>query len=271
MRRHAINSYRLFSGSIYLSLLLVIPILQAETSATKGLVIAKEMDRRDIGWKDSSVKLKMLLRNRNGETSNRELRVEFLEVLASGFGDKSLVIFNRPRDIKGTVFLSHTKIKKEDDQWLYLPALRRVKRISSANKSGPFVGSEFAYEDLLSDEVEKYSYQWVRDEACGNLQCFVIERIPVYKNSGYSKQLVWVDKKEYRRMKIEFYDRKKDLLKTLVYKNYQQYLKQYWRAQILDMTNHQTWKTTVLTFEQYQFRVGLNNNSFTTNRLKNVR
>ncbi|NIT13503.1 MAG: outer membrane lipoprotein-sorting protein, partial [Candidatus Dadabacteria bacterium] len=98
-------------------------------------------------------------------------------------GDKSITVFDEPRDIEGTALLSHTKILDPDDQWLYLPAVKRVKRISSKNKSGPFVGSEFAYEDLLSQEVDKYNYKWLKDEKCGDLECHVVERYPLYENS----------------------------------------------------------------------------------------
>ncbi len=250
--------------------LFTVPAL-AETPEEKGRAIAVEMDRRDLGWNDSVTKLTMVLSNAQGETSTRELRLESLEVSEKGSGDKSLTIFDRPRDVEGTAFLSHTKISEADDQWLYLPALKRVKRISSANKSGPFMGSEFAYEDLLSQEVEKYAYKWLRDEPCGENECFVFERYPLYENSGYTRQIVWTDKAEYRPMKIEFYDRKESLLKTLVYNDYNQYLNQYWRGLSLVMENHQTGKGTILTFEPYQFQVGLNEKDFTSNRLKRAR
>jgi len=245
-----------------------IPNTYALTSEEKGLEIAKEMDRRDSGWKDSSSRVDMLLSNRAGETSKRKLRIEFLEVKQQGAGDKSMVVFDEPRDIKGTAFLTHSKIHTEDSQWLYLPALKRVKRISSANKSGPFVGSEFAYEDLIADEVEKYTYKWVKDSNCGDLECYAIERYPVYNNSGYSHQVVWIDKAEYRRIKIDYYDRKQELLKTLNYTGYKQYLNKYWRAQQLTMTNHQTGKNTQLEFSPYTFQTGLNDKSFSRNRLK---
>jgi len=243
----------------------------AETPQEQGRAIAVEMDRRDLGWNDSTTKLAMVLSNAQGETSTRELRLQALEVSKKGMGDKSLTIFDRPRDVEGTAFLSHTKISDADDQWLYLPALKRVKRISSANKSGPFMGSEFAYEDLLSQEVEKYDYKWLRDEPCGASDCFVFERYPLYENSGYTRQVVWADKVEYRPMKIEFYDRKEALLKTLVYNKYARYLDKYWRALTLQMDNQQTGKSTTLTFEPYQFQVGLSENDFTSNRLKRAR
>ena len=244
---------------------------QAETPQEKGLAIAEEMDRRDLGWGDSTTKLTMTLANRQGQSSIRELRLQALEVQKAGRGDKSLVVFDRPRDVAGTAFLSHTKITDPDDQWLFLPALKRVKRISSANKSGPFMGSEFAYEDLVSQEVDKYEYEWLRDEACGELTCLVIARTPTYENSGYTRQIVWIDSQEYRPMKIDFYDRKESLLKTLDFAGYQQYLSRYWRAGEMNMVNHQTGKSTVLRFTEYAFQTGLAEGDFTSTKLKRAR
>lgn len=243
----------------------------AETPQEKGRAIAEEIDKRDLDWGDSTTTLTMTLANRQGQTSVRELRLRALEVQKEGMGDMSLVVFDRPRDVAGTAFLSHTKITDPDDQWLFLPALKRVKRISSANKSGPFMGSEFAYEDLASQEVNKYEYEWLRDEACGEMACFVIARAPIYENSGYTRQVVWVDSEEYRPMKIDFYDRKESLLKTLVYADYQQYLGRYWRAGEMNMVNHQTGKSTVLSFAEYAFQTGLAEEDFTSARLKRAR
>ena len=123
-------------------------------------------------------------------------------------GDRSLVVFDSPRDIKGTALLSHAQILDPDDQWLFLPALKRVKRISSTNKSGPFVGSEFAFEDFTATELNKYSYKWLRSEACGEMTCDVVERYPRYENSGYTKQIAWIDQSVYQVRQLDFYDRK---------------------------------------------------------------
>ena len=257
-------------AAIFLLTLAALPV-QAQNAAEKGLEIAREIDRRDIGFGYSRAKLEMVLSNRNGQKSIRRLRITTLEVPNTEVGDKSLTVFDFPRDIKGTAFLSHTKILTPDDQWLYLPALKRVKRISSANKSGPFVGSEFAYEDLVSFEVKKYRYKWLRDEACGALQCAVTERYPLYENSGYSRQITWIDRDEYRIRKVEFYDRKSSLLKTLILSNFKQYLGQYWRPLRLEMTNQQTGKATTLVFAEYESRAGLSDRDFTASRLKRVR
>ena len=235
----------------------------------RGLQIANEVERHDKGWLDTSTNMKMVLRNRQGDESKREIRIKSLEV--DGDGDKSLTIFDSPADIKGTVFLSYSHAITPDDQWLYMPALKRVKRISSANKSGPFMGSQFAYEDLASFEVDKYKYKYIKDAKLNNIETFVVENYPQYGHSGYSRQVVWVDKARYIPLKIEYYDRKNVLLKTLVFNDYKPYLDNYWRAHKQSMKNHQNGKTTLLTFSDYQFKKGLSNNSFSRNSLKRSR
>ncbi len=241
----------------------------AQTPEEKGLEITVEADRRDTGFHDSTASMRMLLRNKQGDKSSRDIRVRTLE--QENDGDKSLTIFDSPADVKGTAFLSFTHKSGPDDQWLYLPALKRVKRIASRNKSGPFMGSEFAYEDLSSQEVEKYTYKYLRDESCDGLECFVIERDPVDQYSGYTRQVIWIDKAEYRPQKIVYYDRKNSLLKTLIFNDYQQFLDRYWRAHDMFMVNHQTGKSTRLTWRDYKFKTGLTERDFNRNVLKRVR
>jgi outer membrane lipoprotein-sorting protein len=247
---------------LFLTLAIGLPFASAwaETPEEKGLAIAKEADRRNNGFGDSKTTMEMVLRNKQGQESRRKLRARALE--QANDGDKSLIIFDDPKDVQGTALLTFSHKVADDDRWLYLPAVKRVKRIASDNKSGPFMGSEFAYEDLGSQEVEKYTYKHIRDEALDGQDCFVTERYPVDKNSGYTRQVVWMDKAEYRPLKIEFYDRKSSLLKTLTLSGYKKYLDQYWRPLKLDMVNHQTGKSTTLTFAEYQFRNGYTDRDF---------
>ena len=244
-------------------------VLAAETPQEKGLAITREADRRDEGFGDYTAHMTMVLRNRQGEESVRRLRISALEV--KGDGDKSLSIFDEPADIKGTALLTFTHKVGADDQWLYLPALKRVKRIASDNKSGPFMGSEFAYEDIASQEIEKYTYKYLRDESHEGKLCFVIERTPVDKRSGYTRQQVWIDQAEYRPWKIDYYDRKDSLLKTLVWRGYRQYLGKYWRADEMFMQNHQNGKSTLLKWRDYKFRAGLKDADFNEASLKRAR
>ena len=251
-------------------LLLLLPFsLQAQTPEEQGLAIAQEADRRDSGFGDYTSDVKMILKNKHGQESTREIRSRTLEV--DGDGDKSMTIFDKPRDVKGTALLSFTHKEGPDDQWLYLPALKRVKRIASDNKSGPFMGSEFAYEDISSQEVEKYTYKFLRDDTFNGMDVFVFERYPVDKKSGYTRQIVWMDKEHYKERKIEFYDRKNAPLKTLLFTDYNQYLDQYWRAHDMYMENHQTGKSTKLLQSNYQYRTGLKDRDFDKNSLKRLR
>lgn len=242
---------------------------QEKTAEERGLEIVTELKRRDLGWGDSKTTLKMVLHNAAGQKSTREIRTKTLEV--NGDGDKSLNIFDHPRDVKGTAFLSFSHPVGADDQWLYLPALKRVKRIASRNKSGPFMGSEFAFEDLASFEVEKYTYKFLREEPCDAGNCFVVEQVPVDKYSGYTRLLNWIDTEEYRSWKTEYYDRKNSLLKTLTVTGFQQYLDQYWRATGMNMINHQNNKRTELVWNEYQFRTGLSDADFNKNTLKRAK
>jgi predicted RND superfamily exporter protein len=241
----------------------------AQDDAARGLEIATEADRRDTGFGDQEAGLTMILRNRHGEESTRAMRSRTMEV--EGDGDMSLVIFDSPGDVKGTAFLSHTHKEGSDDQWLYLPALKRVKRIASSNQSGPFVGSEFAYEDISSQEIEKYTYKFLREEDLDGTACFVIERDPVDPKSGYTRQVVWFDQEHYRVWKIDFYDRGDELLKTLTVSGYNQYLEQYWRADNWKMVNHQTGKSTELIWSDYQFGNDYSDRDFNRNALSKVR
>ncbi|MEH6649383.1 MAG: outer membrane lipoprotein-sorting protein [Motiliproteus sp.] len=238
-------------------------------AAARGLEIVTEVDRRDQGWSDMQSNTKMLLSNAHGDTSERQLRGKTLEV--TGDGDKGLTIFDQPRDVKGTAFLTFSHALEPDDQWIYLPALKRVKRISSRNKSGPFMGSEFAYEDMGSFEIEKYTYQYLRDETLDGRDNFVVESYPKDKHSGYTRQVSWIDQKEYRLQRIDYYDRKNSLLKTLKFSEYQLYLDQYWRAHQLQMSNHQSGKTTVLTLSDLRFKTGLDDADFNKNSLKRAK
>ena len=239
------------------------------TPEEEGLRIAREANARDDGFGNYTASQVMVLRNRRGQESRRELRVQVLEV--AGDGDRSLFVFDRPRDVRGTALLIHAHPGADDDQWLYLPALDRVKRISSANRSGSFMGSEFAYEDMSPPEVEKYTYRYLRDEPCGALTCTVSEQFPTDDKSGYSRQLVWRDRDELRTWKVEYYDRKNEHLKTLTLGEYQQHLDRYWRATEMTMVNHVTGKSTVLTWADFEFRTGLDEGDFTRTALQRAR
>ncbi len=245
------------SSIISILVFLVASIALGQSPEERGLQIAKAAEKADLGFKSSIVELKMTLKNKNGQTSERSLSTRTLELTEDG--DKSLIVFNSPKDVKGTSTLTFTHKVGSDDQWLYLPSIKRVKRISSNNKSGPFVGSEFAYEDLSSQEVEKYSYKFLEEKG----GVLVVEQDPVDPKSGYTRRIVSYNKdKGYRIEKVEFYDRKNALLKTLSYSDYKLYKNKFWRANVFKMVNHQSGKETILNFSDYNFDADLSEDDF---------
>ncbi|GAB4524681.1 MAG: outer membrane lipoprotein-sorting protein [Parvularculaceae bacterium] len=239
--------------------------------AQRGYDIAARSDRMDVGFGDSEVRLRMILRNAAGQETERELTFKTLEKENESVGDKGLIVFETPRDVAGTALLSHAKILEPDDQWLFLPALRRVKRISSANKSGPFVGSEFAFEDFTAQELNKYTYRYIGEDLVDGMVMDIIERYPRYEKSGYTKQVGWYDREIFQLRKVEFYDRKDSLLKTLYLEDYREYDPGVWRAHRLRMVNHQTGKETDLIYSDFTFGVGLTDRDFVRGVLTRIR
>ncbi|MEO0974722.1 MAG: outer membrane lipoprotein-sorting protein [Pseudomonadota bacterium] len=236
----------------------------------KGYALAARVDRSDAGFGSTRVSATMVLRNAAGQETSRQLTFRTLERGSEDVGDKSLVIFETPRDVAGTALLSHARILDPDDQWLYLPALKRVKRISSANKSGPFVGSEFAFEDFTSTELNKYSYRYVGEDEVDGLKVDVVECTPRYENSGYTRLRCYYDQEVYQTRKLEFYDRKNSLLKTLELTDYREY-QGVWRAHRLHMVNHQTNKETDIMYEDYDFGVDYDDGDFVRGVLTRIR
>ena len=241
-------------------------------SSERGLEIAKETALRDDGFGDFTVEGQMILKNKAGKESVRKFITTTLEIPNLSEGDKSVIVFSHPRDVKGTALLTHTKIEPEDDsQWIFLPAIKRTKRISSSNRTGKFVSSEFSYEDLGSEEVEDNEHIWLEDLPCPtdeSLTCAQVESRPKNARSGYSKRVSYTDLDEYRVHKIEFYNRRGDLEKVLIFEDYSQYLGQYWRSHKMIMENIQTGKSTRLNWGEYSFRNGLTEQDFTPQALE---
>jgi hypothetical protein len=238
-----------------------------DQSNPRGIEIATEVDNRDKGWGDVSVEGEMVLKNKAGNESVRKFRSTILEAGDAAVGDMSIITFSQPRDVRGTSLLTHSKIEPDDDsQWIFLPAVKRVKRISSSNRTGKFVSSEFSYEDLGSEEVADNHHIWLEDAPCAHdtsLTCAAVESRPKNKKSGYSRRISFIDLEEYRVHQIDFYNRRGDLEKTLKFADYQHYLDAYWRAHKMTMINSQTGKSTTLSWGEYSFANGLDERDFT--------
>ncbi len=222
------------------------PATGAADPVAAGLEIARKADAANQGFVGEKGTMTLELINAHGEVTKRKMNMEVLE--GTDDGDKSRSVFEWPADVKGTKLLTWTHKKGDDDRWLYLPAVKRIKRISSSNKSGSFMGSEFAYEDFSSQELEKYTYKLLDEPKQGGRDTWRMERIPVEKDSGYARQIVWTDKEYLNPLRIEYFDRKNELLKVATFEGYKKFGK-FWRFGIIRMDNLQTKKKSVLTWE----------------------
>lgn len=247
------------------TLLTGIAASHAETLSVEDVV------RRNLattkGFVDSREQMTMTITRANGQQVTRRMISRALEVADDG--NKTLIIFQDPADVKGAGVLTHSHITGNDDQWIYLPAVRRVKRISSANKSGPFMGSEFAYEDLSSNEFGKYTYADAGQKQADGRNHYLVERRPTYDRSGYLRQIVWIDDQDFLIRRIDMYDRSDRLYKTQTLGSYKQFLPGFWRALKIDVKNHKTGKGTTLEWNgDIRFKNGFRDRDFNKNALK---
>jgi len=232
-----------------------------DASKAKGLEIAKASQDRDQGFGSVRSVAKMILRDRSGTANVRDFIALALEM--KGDGDQTSIEFETPLDVRGMTVLTHAHRAGDDDQWLYLPAASRTRRITSGSRSGSFAGSEFSYEDLVGATVEKYTYDFLREEPCpgaAERMCFVNEQRPKDPESGYSKMIAWLDTQDYRGYKVEYYDRGGALMKTLISSDFRTFDNKYLRPMKMVMTNHRTGKSTVMQWASYDFTIKLTKN-----------
>ena len=260
------NMYRHTKHTMVLALaaLSFFPAQAFADAAKAGLEIAKKNDLANQGFVSERSVMEMKLINAHGDITTRRMKSEIVE--GKNDGDKSIVIFEWPADVKGTKMLTHSKKTGDDQQWLFLPAIKRVKRISSRNKSGSFMGSEFSYEDLGSQEIEKFTYELLGEMKFEGRDVWHMKRVPTDKRSGYSKQIVWIDKEYHGPLKLEYYDRKGELLKTATFSDHKKFGK-LWRIGKISVTNSQTSKQSIITWSERSVGAEVDEENFDSDNL----
>ncbi|MBU0632773.1 outer membrane lipoprotein-sorting protein [bacterium] len=245
--------------------IVVFAVLCVSIFAQTSLEIAKKSYEVMSGYKESVSVNTMILKNAQGVENIRKLKIKKLESID---GDKSLIEFLYPLDIKDTKLLSYEQIGGDDKQWLYLPALKRVKRISSSNKSGSFMASEFSYEDISSQNYKNFTYmQEVKKALKDNVECFVITRVPIDENSGYTKQIIYIDTNTYLAKFGEYFDKQDRLLKEVSFLEYIK-LDNIYRIKKMQMFNVQTKKSSVLIWDEDRIKAGLDEKDFSKRALE---
>jgi outer membrane lipoprotein-sorting protein len=243
--------------------------------ATPELSARDMMERNFFVSKIKSLKTAstMLLVNDKGQTRERK-SFTFSVLQPNGIDSKFLVKFTSPSDIKGTAFLQIEHIEADDDEWIYLPALGKSRRLVANNKKDSFVGSDFSYGDISLPNVELYEHRLVGSEVIDNHDCYEVESIPKSDTTktdiGYGRKLTWLRKDNFLETKVEYYDLGNRLLKiqTVTQHKLLEPDTQRWIALRREMVNSQTGHKTVLTFEEVQAPTSVPEDLFTTRYLE---
>ncbi len=209
---------------------------------------------------DMQGNLTMTLVNSRGEQRVRSLK-QFVK--DEGEVEKKIMFFLSPADVRNTSFMnwSYTD-ERNDDQWIYLPALRRTRRISSDSKSDYFMGSDFTYDDLGDRHPNQDNHKLLREETINGKVCYVVESTPKEDDYMYSKTISWVMKDNFLGIKREFYDEREKLLKVLSIKNYEK-IDGFWTILGTEMHNVQRDHKTIMKFENVEYNKGIPNSKFT--------
>ncbi len=210
----------LLSRSLLLTAVLVLTISQcAYSQELSGREIIEKVYNRPVG-DDQTSDLTMTLSNASGSQRVRKIK-QFTKDL--GTTEKSIMFFVSPADVKNTSFMSWSYDDEQaDDQWIYLPAIKRTKRISSDSKSDYFMGSDFTYDDLGDRKLDDDNHKLLREEKMNGKDCYVVESMAEEEEYMYSKTTTWIDKTNFIGVQKEFYDEDGDLLKILSIKEFQE-------------------------------------------------
>lgn len=246
-------------------IIIAAPFLALAQAEVTGLKIIENVYNRPVG-DDMQGDLTMTLTNSRGENRVRKIK-QFTKDL--GKIEKKIMFFQYPADVRNTSFMTwgYDEAGKDDDQWIYLPALKKVKRMSSDSKSDYFMGSDFTYDDLgdrhPSDDVHKL----LREETFEGNPCYVVESIPKDEEYMYSRTITWIIKDKWIGLKKEFYDEDGDLLKTLAVKKYEK-ISGFWIILHSQMHNIQKEHTTDMELKNIKINSGIAVSKFTVRMMK---
>ncbi len=253
-------------------------LLAAFMASICQAAVAAELTGREIMEKDEQQnkgedefnKTLMVLVNKRGQ--ERKRKMEYYSKTGKDDNDKILIRFLEPSDVKGVGLLTIEYSDRDDDQWLYLPALKKVRRISSSDQGDSFMGTDFTYEDIRSEKLDKHTYAVIGSESVDGHDCYVIEALPATeeqkKDSGYSKRVIWMRKDIFLMLKVEYYNKKGEHFKTEVRKDIVEAAPNLYRPNFMEMKNHKTGHTTQITFDERKINSGLADRLFTERMLK---
>lgn len=228
-------------------------------------IVQKVKDRPDGDTRSSE--LSMTLINKGGSKRERKISSFAMDV---GKDTKQIMFFRYPNDVKGTGFLTvdYDDISKDDDKWLYLPAMKKTRRISGkSSKTDYFMGSDFTYDDVGQRNVDEDTHTLLREEKVDGVDCWVIESVPKKGDEIFSKKVSWIRKDCLIAAKVEYYDKLGKLHRFLKVEKVTQ-VDGFWAIAKMSMENVQTSHKTILEFNDLKFNIPLDAKTFTVPRLE---
>lgn len=242
--------------------LLILTFMSSAFSQT-GFEIAKMVDKKPTPM-DMSNKTKMILTNSKGKSRSNAMISKSMDG-----NKKQLIWFLEPKDDKGVAFLKIEHDNKDDEMRMWLPAFKKVRRISSKKKGDAFMGSDLSYEDLSSRNLDENNYNRLDDEIVDGKDCYVLEITPGKgENSSYSKHVSWIEKSSLMGVKEESYDKRGRLKKVKEFTF--QILKDYHVIKRVFVKDIQKIHTTEVTFSDVQVDSGIDKNLFQEKNLKRL-
>ncbi len=196
-------------------------------------------------------------------------RVRQTTTASKKFGETTKIItkFISPADVKGTGLLVYDHKNQDDDMWIYLPALRKVRRIVSSEKGKSFMGSEFSNADMSAPKIDDYQYKILGSVNFEGKDCWQIESIPVNQqiadDMGFSKKISWVDKGFFFTCKNVFYDYDGEVFKEILLSQYEEIDDGKYMVRKMEALNLQNDRKSVMTIDKLQKGSALTENSFT--------
>ena len=245
--------------------------LTAAPSPAAGPSAREVMEKNFFVTKVASLQVELTMALINDKGQQRERRsVGLVKLQPNGVDSKLVVRFETPADIKGTSFLQVEHIDGDDDLWIYLPALKKSRRLVANNKKDSFVGSDFSYGDISLPKVDQYRHTLLKTETIDGVACFVVESVPandaVRGNSGYSRKVTWVRSDNFVETRVDYYDLAGRLWKTQTVSRPQlvEPQKGRWFPLVREMVNHQSGHRTVITATRLVSDIAVPDETFTT-------
>jgi hypothetical protein len=190
--------------------------------------------------------------------------------------DKSLMFFLEPNDVKGTGFLmfDYPEASKDDDQWMFLPSLKKAKRIASGDQTGSFMGSDFSFSDMSARNLEEWTYKILKEDNVNDADVWVVESLPINEEvtdkTGYVRSIAYVRKDNYRIVRAINYLEKKGEVKLMNIGSYVE-IGDYWLGtdtQMITQKNGKTVHRTLMKIENIEVDFEVDASEFTLNRLE---